>query len=137
MPKTVSFLCGLLFMMILASSHQTYGQSEETSPSSENGHKYVRITQPFANIYKELDPKSDVIREAKKGESLPLVQEGNSWFKVRVNENIGWIEKGAGKVIDDPSQGRMVPVTIFILVLLTAVIVTIFYIQRQKQMENE
>jgi hypothetical protein len=65
--------------------------------------KYVLVEESLAKIYKELDPKSPLVKQAKKGDYLELIYDGTSWNKVKVDGQEGWIERRAGKIVE--SQG--------------------------------
>ena len=86
------------------------------SVSSAAEKMFVEVKKPYANIYKELDPKSDIVEQAKKGDHLELVFEGTSWYNVKVKNSFGWIEKRAGELTDNP--GRVSIFSIIMLVLL-------------------
>ena len=100
---------------------------------------YVEIKKPFANIYEFLDPKSNIIRQAKKGEFFELVYEGTSWYQVKIKEKVGWLEKRAGDVVDAPKfLFYSIPFGTFALfiILLIATLTTVsFMIYRQKTAE--
>lgn len=78
---------------------------------------FLLVEEPLAKIYKELDPKSPIIKQVKKGEYLELIYDGTSWHKVKVDGQEGWIERRAGKIVD--KQGG-VPVMSILLLLLVA-----------------
>ena len=85
--------------------------------SSVQAGSYLLVEEPLAKVYKELDPKSPIIKQVKKGEYLELLYDGTSWHKVKVDGQEGWIERRSGKVVD--KQGG-VPVVSIILLLLVA-----------------
>ena len=98
--------------------------------------QYVQIKKPFVSVYEKLDPKSNIIKQASKSERLELVYEGTSWYQVRVNGKIGWLERSAGIVVDNPGKTILsVPVgtfLFFILLLASTIGVTLVFIYRQK-----
>ncbi|MFW5785375.1 MAG: SH3 domain-containing protein, partial [Chitinispirillaceae bacterium] len=55
--------------------------------------QYVQVTVAQSIVYKELDPKSDILLRVKKGEFLELDSEGKHWIRVRVKDEIGWLAK--------------------------------------------
>lgn len=74
----------------------------------------VEVQKPLANIYEYLDPKSTIIRQARKGELYELVFAGTSWYQVRVKDRVGWLERRAGEVIDSPGARILgLPASIF------------------------
>jgi hypothetical protein len=100
---------------------------------------YVQIKKPFANIYEYLDPTSKIVRQAQKNDYFELVYEGTSWYQVKIQEKVGWLEKRAGSVV--ATKGVTVfsmPINsfiIFLLILLVTFAGTSFYIYRQKTAE--
>jgi len=85
--------------------------------------KSVEIKRPFANIYEYLDPKSDIILQAKQGEVFELVYAGTSWYQVRVKDRVGWLERRAGEVVDTPPQRFLgVPMSVFVVFVVLMVI---------------
>ena len=99
---------------------------------------FVEVKKPYANIYKELDPKSDIIEQAKKGDHLELVFEGTSWYHVKVKNSFGWIEKRAGELTDNPGK-----VSIFSIIMLVLLVggtfggVSLLYLQKQVFQEHD
>ena len=84
--------------------------------------KSVEINKPYANIYEYLDPKSNIIRQARKGELFELVYAGTSWYQIRVKERVGWLERRAGVVIDTPPQ-RLLGIPVGVLIAIVALLV--------------
>jgi hypothetical protein len=83
----------------------------------------VEIKRPFANIYEYLDPKSNIIKQAKQGEMFELVYAGTSWYQVRIKDRVGWLERRAGEIIDTPpSRFLGIPVGVFALFLVLLVL---------------
>ena len=80
---------------------------------------YLLVEEPLAKIYKELDPKSPIIKQVKKGEYLEVIYDGTSWHKVKIDGQEGWIERRAGKLVE---QKGGVPVGSIILLLLVAAV---------------
>jgi hypothetical protein len=110
-----------------------------TRKASAEDVRYVKIKKPFANVYEYLDPKSKVVRQAKKGDFFELVYEGTSWYQVKVEEKVGWLEKRAGVVVAGKGPTIFsIPIATFIIFLLVLIITFIgasFYIYRQKTAE--
>jgi hypothetical protein len=83
----------------------------------------VEIKRPFANIYEYLDPKSNIIKQARQGELFELVYAGTSWYQVRIKDRVGWLERRAGEIIDTPpSRFLGIPVGVFALFLVLLVL---------------
>jgi hypothetical protein len=95
--------------------------------------KYVEVTTPFAKVYRYLDPKSEVLKLVKKGESYELVYEGTAWFQIKIKESVGWLDHREGKVIDAP---RLLVsfwgLILFIILLLGTLGGVSYLIYRQK-----
>ena len=103
--------------------------------------KYVKITTSFANVYEYLDPKSNVIQQAKKGSCFKLVYEGTSWYQVTVKSKVGWIDKREGKLVDNPNYilGAFTPLNILVILILVAATIggVFYYIKKQQQHDEE
>lgn len=82
----------LLSTVILFSSAIAQEKSEKT--------KYFEVKTPIANVYKALDPKSEIIKQVMIGDRLEIIGEGTSWHNVLVDSKSGWIENQAGKIVD-------------------------------------
>ena len=79
----------------------------------------VEIQRPFANIYEYLDPKSTIIKQARKGEAYELVFAGTSWYQIRVRDRVGWLERRAGEIIDTPPLRILgIPVAVFSVIIV-------------------
>ena len=89
-----------------------------SSPSKAAESKFVAIKSSFANVYEYLDPKSTVIKQAKKGDHYELVYEGTSWFQIKTRDKVGWLEKRAGTIVDSPNY--ISPLSIVMVILLLA-----------------
>lgn len=100
---------------------------------------YVKVKKPLANVYEFLDPKSTIVKQAKKGDYFPLVYEGTSWYQVKIKEKVGWLEKRAGDVVDSPKfLFYSIPFgtfTVFIILLIATLTGVSFVIYRQKNAE--
>ena len=118
----IGMFTGIMFFSMLCMSVTIFAE----------GKQYVEITSPFANVYKELDPRSEIIEQAKKGDHLELVYSGTSWYRVTVKGKDGWVEKRAGNVVDNP--GGVSFLAIFLLLLLVAGTAggVYYYIQKSK-----
>ena len=79
--------------------------------------RYVEIKKPFLNIYVKLDPKSDIIRQTKKGEYLELLSKGDSWYKVRVDGKDGFLESKAGRIVNRKGA-PIITLLLYIVILL-------------------
>ena len=94
--------------------------------------QYLLVEEPLAKVYKELDPKSPLIKQVKKGTYLELVYDGETWHKVKVDGQIGWIEKRAGKIVTDQGGLPVASILLFILVAAGTIIGVLMYIQKNK-----
>lgn len=102
----------------------------QSAANAEEG-KWVEIKVGFANIYKQLDPESDIIKQAKKGDRIALEHAGTSWYKVKVDSSIGWIEKRSGKVVSS-SKANPLPAILLILVIIGGTTGGIVYFSKNK-----
>jgi agmatine/peptidylarginine deiminase len=95
--------------------------------SNAASQQYVQITESFINVYERLDPKSPVIVMAKKGDRFDLIYAGPIWYQVKVKDQIGWIERKAGRVI----EGNNVFSTILSIVVVCALLAgTLYFVLR-------
>ncbi len=101
--------------------------------------KYVKVRIPFANVYEFLDPQSSILQQASQNKYFELVYEGTSWYQIKVGENVGWLEKSAGTIIDNPGitifsipLGTLI---FFLLLLATTIIGASLLIYKQKSAE--
>jgi hypothetical protein len=95
--------------------------------------QHVLITEPFVNVYERLDPKSNVLVMAKKGDRFELLYAGPLWYQVNVKNQIGWIERKAGRIV----QGKnLLPVILSIAVIFALLAATVYlvasHIKKQK-----
>lgn len=86
----------------------------QTAAIAETG-KWVEINAAFVNVYKRLDPKSDVIKQVKKGDRLELVNYGTSWYMIKLGNDSGWVERRYGEIVNSSTQS---PVAAIVLILL-------------------
>lgn len=104
-----------------------------------NTSKYVEIKKAFTPVYKFLDPQSQILVQATKNETYELVYEGTSWYHVKVDEDFGWIEKSAGKIVDSPATTFLsIPIgtlMFFLLLLIATITGASFLIYKQKTVE--
>jgi hypothetical protein len=115
-------VCAFLFFVLAQPLHAGSG-------------RYVKVENPLANIYEFLDPKSNIIRVAKKGDAFEMIFEGTSWYQIKVQDKVGWLEKKEGKVCDNPTTsnaGTWIAITILLLGTLGGVY---YYIYKQKLAE--
>jgi hypothetical protein len=65
--------------------------------------RYVEVRKQLVNVYVQLDPKSDIIRQARMGEYLELLSEGESWYKVKIEKDgvmrDGFMQARDGRVV--------------------------------------
>jgi hypothetical protein len=104
-------------------------------PVHANSGRFVKINISLANIYEFLDPKSNIIRIAKEGDRFEMVFEGTSWYQIKVQDKVGWLEKNAGTVVSG-SAGSNAGTWIVIMVLFLGTLSgAYFYIYKQKSAE--
>lgn len=102
------------------------------SDSFSQAKQYVAVSKPFVNVYQELDPKSMVVGQAKKGDYLEIIAVGDLWYKVKMGKSEGWLEKRAGDVVDKPGSSPTVAIIIVLLLVAAAFGTVSFYIYRSK-----
>ncbi len=93
--------------------------------------RYVEVKKPFQNVYTKLDPKSDIIRQVKKGEYLELLSKGESWYKVKVDGKDGFLESKAGKVVNRKGA-PVITLLLYIVLLLGCAGGVVLYIKKQQ-----
>jgi len=123
------FLCSLAIHVFAAKAVQ----------AEESG--YVEISKPFVNIYEYLDPKSNILKQARKGEVFELIYEGKSWYQIKFNDKVGWIEKRSGTIVAAPKMMfysiPMGTFALFIILLLGTIVTVSLMIFRHKKTEFE
>jgi len=88
---------------------------------SQESKKFAQITDPVTNIYRELDPKSGIIKQAKVNETYPLSYAGTSWYRITIDGQEGFIEARSAKIVDTANPMFSISFTtlvIFIVVLV-------------------
>jgi hypothetical protein len=94
--------------------------------------QFVSVTKPFVNVYQKLDPTSSVVGQARRGDHLELVAAGDSWYKVKMGTNEGWLEKRAGDVVNNSGNPSSVLVIIILLVVAGVFGAVSVYIYKSK-----
>ena len=94
--------------------------------------KYVLVEEPLAKVYKELDPKSALVKQAKKGDYLELIYDGTSWNKVKVDGQEGWIERRAGKIVDNQGGAPVGLIIFFVLAGASFIGFMVFQMQKNR-----
>jgi hypothetical protein len=103
------------------------------SPCKAAATQYVKISEPFVNVYEQLDPKSNVLKMVKKGDRLELDFAGDKWYKVRVGDQIGWVERKAGHVVEGTDVFSIVLSAVLVCMLVAGTIfVVASFIKKQK-----
>ncbi len=105
------------------------------NPTHAGDTKFVKIENPLVNIYEFLDPKSNIIRVAKKGDHFPLVFEGTLWYQIKVQDKVGWLDRQAGIVVNDPTTSEAGTFIIVTILLLGTIGGAFYYIYKQKESE--
>ena len=93
---------------------------------------FFLVEEPLAKVYKELDPKSPLIKQVKKGEYLELIYDGESWHKVRVDGKIGWIERRAGRIVEKKGGISVISLVLLILLAGGTLVAVIFFIAKNR-----
>jgi hypothetical protein len=112
--RSVSICCAAVLAILLIVPATTAAASQQ----------YVQITESFTNVYERLDPKSPVIIMAKKGDRFELIYAGPLWYQVKAKDQIGWIERKAGRVI----EGKNVFSTILSIVVVCVLLAGTFFV---------
>ena len=99
----------LFSVVILFSSAVAQEKNEKT--------KYFEVKTPIANVYKALDPMSEIIKQVMVGERLEIIGEGTSWHNVLVDSKSGWIENQAGKIVHSKKSFPIFSFLFFLLLL--------------------
>lgn len=94
--------------------------------------KYLLVEEQLAKVYKDLDPKSELIKQVKKGEYLELLYDGTSWHKVMVDGQVGWIERKAGKIVEKKGGIPLLGIIGFLIVAGGTIGYSIYLIKKQK-----
>ncbi|MDG5814932.1 SH3 domain-containing protein [Chitinispirillales bacterium ANBcel5] len=115
----------------------TMEMSGEDMEDIEGETKYVEVTRAFPNIYEELDPKSRVIRQPRRGEFLELISQGRRWYKIRTEDGEeGFLEMRAGRVVERKgifSSWQSILGFILNIVLLSGLVVgVVIFVKKQK-----
>jgi hypothetical protein len=105
-------------------------------PLQAGSGQYVKVESSLANIYEFLDPRSNIIRVAKEGDRFEMIFEGTSWYQIKVQDKVGWLEKKSGSVVigggASSNAGTWIAITILFLGMLGGVY---YYINKQKLAE--
>jgi hypothetical protein len=123
MKKGLVFLACVFMLMACVSQPRAAGM------------KFVQINNPLVNIYEFLDPKSNIIKVAKKGDHFELVFEGTSWYQVKVSDKVGWLDKKYGAVVDNPNPSYLGTFIVFTILLVGTLAGVSYYIYKQKTSE--
>jgi len=115
---TISSLIALLTVLCVTSHVEAEG--------------FVLVEEQLAKVYKDLDPKSPLIKQVKKGEYLELIYDGTSWNKVKVDGQEGWIERRAGKIVDKQGGVPVFSILFFIIVAAATFGAVFYYIQKNR-----
>ncbi|HEX7511142.1 MAG TPA: hypothetical protein VF335_07580 [Chitinivibrionales bacterium] len=99
------------------------------------GGKFVRVDNPLAKVYEYLDPKSKVLRVAKKGDHFPLVFEGTLWYQIKVQDKVGWLDRKDGSVVNDSATSDAGTFIVIAILLLGTIGGVSLYIYKQKSSE--
>lgn len=105
--------------------------------SGEEKTQYFEVKVPMANVYKALDPKSEIIKQVLINERLEVLAQGTSWHNVKVDGKSGWIENQTGKLVDSQKSFPVFSL-IFLLLLIGGTGAFVYTrISKTKQPETE
>jgi hypothetical protein len=95
--------------------------------------RYVEVKKAFQNVYTKLDPKTDIIRQTKRGEYLEPVQEGLSggWYKVKVDGKEGYLEAKAGRIVNRKGA-QLITLLLYIALLAGCAAGVVLYVRKQQ-----
>jgi len=102
------------------------------SGAVKTGIQKVVVKKHLSNVYVRFDdPKSDIIKQVKKGEELEmlLVTEGGSWYQVKVDGKVGYIE---ARNVVNKSGGKLVMILLFIIVFAACAAGVVYYVKKQQ-----
>jgi hypothetical protein len=125
MRQSFVFCMGVCAFLFLSLAHPTHAKSSQ----------FVKVENSLANIYEFLDPKSNIVRVAKKGDCFEMVFEGTSWYQIKVQDKVGWLEKKAGTVVDNPNSSNAATYIVIAILLLGTLGGVYYYIYKQKASE--
>jgi len=129
--KLVRFL-GLA--VILAGISFVTFADEGTAAGNVVETRFVRVTKHLSTVYLSYqDPKPDqIIGLIRKGDQIELLREsvGGSWFEVRVEGKVGYLEAKNGKQVS--GRGSSLMAVLFVLVLLCGATVVVLYMMKQR-----
>ena len=135
------YLFSLTAMISAAFISKVYADDipDETVSSGVSG--YVEVRQAFPNVYRKLDPVSNIIGQPKKGDYLELISEGNLWYKVRMrdmdgNMQEGYLERRAGRVVARKgSSAAAINIIIALSIIALISLGTWLHIKKQQKVE--
>ncbi len=104
-------------------------------PLHANTGTFVKVDKSLANVYEFLDPKSNIIRVAKEGDRFEMVFEGTSWYQIKVQDKVGWLEKKSGSVVSGQSGSNAVTWIAIAILFLGTLGGVYYYIYKQKVTE--
>ena len=104
--------------------------------AKEKSERFVKITKPYTNIYKELDPESKIIDRAQKEDIYELIYEGKRWYKVKVDKGTGWIEIPNGIVVEKDTP-PILSIVLFFLLIIGTIASASYLIYKQNSPSNE
>lgn len=98
---------------------------------------YLKVTVPFVNIYAQLDPKSEIVRQTKKDEFFKISKLGETWAMVEVDGKQGWIEQKYGKVVKSDGGVSGILVTFIIIIVIGVGVGGYLFLNKAKQSTSE
>lgn len=120
----------LLIISLLSVLSISLLATDTFSQSNSVAKQYVAVSKAFVNVYKDLDPKSMVVGQARKGDHLELIASGEAWYKVKMGNNEGWLDKRAGEIVDNPGNSTTLIIFIVLLIVAGAIVGISWYIYK-------
>lgn len=136
---TVSALLVILAVVCIPSITLANASAEGTEAAAPGPRDlgYLKVTVPFVNIYAQLDPKSEIVRQTKKDEFFKISKLGETWAMIEVDGKQGWIEQKYGKVVKSDGGISGILVTFIIIVIAGIGIGGYLFLNKAKQSSSE
>jgi hypothetical protein len=125
MKQSFVFFMGVCAFLALTLTQPLYAESG----------RFVKVDKSLANVYEFLDPKSNIIRVAKEGDRFEMVFEGTSWYQIKVQDKVGWLEKKSGSVVSGSSGSNGITWIAIAVLFLGTLGGVYYYISKQKLAE--
>lgn len=130
-------LARFLGLAVILTGMSFIASAADSADSADGGKakiQYVEVKKHLSNVYVTLnDPKSEIITQVKKGERIQLLRTslGGSWYEVKVEGKVGYMEARNGKVVNSPGE-KSIMLLLFIVVLLAGVCGVVLWMKKQQ-----